>query len=245
MSADAGESPRTVLDPIDRISESLFGLIMVLTFTRSLNAAQSGHAEVRDMLIGAVGCNLAWGIVDAVMYLMTCWTERARHLMTLHAVRAARDAAAAHRVIAGTMHPAIAAGFSAEALEAVRVRLLAEPEPPQRPSLKRRDWLGAGSVFLWVFLITFPIMVQADTAVPALSLPFDIRWAREVDDASRARLEADLGLMEGQPVTRDERGRTWTYRMRYPTQDRIRTVLRHPLVEDTARIDAARLEIVD
>jgi VIT1/CCC1 family predicted Fe2+/Mn2+ transporter len=74
-------------------------------------------------------------------------------------VRAARDAAAAHRVIAGTMHPAIAAGFSAEALEAVRVRLLAEPEPPQRPSLKRRDWLGAGSVFLWVFLITFPVVV--------------------------------------------------------------------------------------
>jgi hypothetical protein len=90
-----------------------------------------------------------------------------------------------------------------------------------------------------------PAEVQADNAVPALSLPFDIRWAGEVDDATRAKLEADLGLMEGQPVARDERGRTWTYRMRYPTQDRIRTVLRHPLVEDTARIDAARLEIVD
>jgi hypothetical protein len=90
-----------------------------------------------------------------------------------------------------------------------------------------------------------PAEVQADNAVPPLSLPFDIRWAGEVDDASRVKLEADLGLMEGQPVARDERGRTWTYRLRQPTQDRVRTVLRHPLVEDTARIDAARLEIVD
>jgi hypothetical protein len=90
-----------------------------------------------------------------------------------------------------------------------------------------------------------PAEVQADNAVPPLSLPFDIRWASEVDDASRTKLEADLGLAEGQQLARDERGRTWTYRLRHPTQDRVRTVLRHPLVEDTARIDAARLEIVD
>jgi hypothetical protein len=48
-----------VLEPIERISEVLFGLIMVLTFTGSLSAAESGHAEVRAMLIGAIGCNLA------------------------------------------------------------------------------------------------------------------------------------------------------------------------------------------
>jgi hypothetical protein len=90
-----------------------------------------------------------------------------------------------------------------------------------------------------------PAEVQADNAVPPLSLPFDLRWTREVDDASRTKLEADLGLTEGQQVSRDESGRTWTYRLRRPTQDRVRTVLRHPLVEDTARIDASRLEIVD
>ncbi|HEX5667001.1 MAG TPA: hypothetical protein VFX71_09210 [Hyphomicrobium sp.] len=28
------------------------------------------------MLIGAIGCNLAWGLIDAVMYLMSCLTER-------------------------------------------------------------------------------------------------------------------------------------------------------------------------
>ena len=67
-----------VLEPIERISEVLFGLIMVLTFTGSLSVAESGRAEVRDMLVGALGCNLAWGVIDAIMYLMGCLVEHAR-----------------------------------------------------------------------------------------------------------------------------------------------------------------------
>ena len=55
---------RGVLDPIERISEILFGLIMALTFTGTLSAASAGRAEVREMLLGAIGCNLAWGLVD-------------------------------------------------------------------------------------------------------------------------------------------------------------------------------------
>lgn len=85
----------------------------------------------------------------------------------------------------------------------------------------------------------------ADNAVPTLSPPFNVRWKLEADDASRVRLEAVIGLVDGRPVTSDPRGRTWSYRLRRPTPDRVRTLLRHPLVEDTARIDAARLEIVE
>jgi hypothetical protein len=52
-----------ILDPIDRVSEVLFGLIMVLTFTGSLSIAEAGRDDVRTMLIGALGCNVAWGII--------------------------------------------------------------------------------------------------------------------------------------------------------------------------------------
>ena len=48
----------------------LFALIMVLTFTCSFSVAGAGREQVRTMLIGALGCNLAWGIIDAVFYLM-------------------------------------------------------------------------------------------------------------------------------------------------------------------------------
>jgi hypothetical protein len=67
-------SPR--LRPIDRVSEVLFGLIMVLTFTGSLSIAEAGREDVRTMLIGALGCNLAWGIIDAAFYLMSALAEK-------------------------------------------------------------------------------------------------------------------------------------------------------------------------
>jgi hypothetical protein len=52
-----------VLDPVDRARDVLFGLIMVLTFTVSLNVAEAGRSDVRAMLIGALGCNFACGII--------------------------------------------------------------------------------------------------------------------------------------------------------------------------------------
>ncbi len=58
-----------ILDPLERSSEIIFGLIMALTFTSTISLLAS-KADVRMMLAGALGCNLAWGIVDASMYLL-------------------------------------------------------------------------------------------------------------------------------------------------------------------------------
>ena len=55
----------SILDPVERVSEMLFGLFMALTFVGAISVAESGRAEVRDLLIAAIGCNLAWGLVDA------------------------------------------------------------------------------------------------------------------------------------------------------------------------------------
>ncbi len=76
-----------VLEPIDRVSEVLFGLIMVLTFTGSLSVAEAGRDDVRAMLVGALGCNLAWGIIDAILYLMGCLAEKGRNLATFRPSR--------------------------------------------------------------------------------------------------------------------------------------------------------------
>jgi hypothetical protein len=67
---------RRLLDPVSRISEILFGVIMALTITTTLSAATAGRSELRTLLAGALGCNLAWGLVDAVMYLMALLAER-------------------------------------------------------------------------------------------------------------------------------------------------------------------------
>ena len=82
MPSDPIRSSKRVLEPSERIAEVLFALIMVLTFTGSLSVAEAGRDDVRAMLIGALGCNLAWGIIDAVLYLMGCLAEKGRDLMT-------------------------------------------------------------------------------------------------------------------------------------------------------------------
>jgi hypothetical protein len=49
----------TLLDPMERIAEVLFGVIMTLTFTCTLAVETADRLRVRTMLIGALGCNLA------------------------------------------------------------------------------------------------------------------------------------------------------------------------------------------
>jgi hypothetical protein len=92
---------------------------------------------------------------------------------------------------------------------------------------------------------TRPPDAVADNVARPPSSPFDIRWKPEVDDGARARIEAELGLSEATRVDRDPSGRTWTYRLRQPSRDRVRAIVMSPVVEDTARIDRDRLEIED
>ena len=64
---EATESAREpVLSPVSRVSEMLFGLFMALTFVGAVSVTESGN-EVQAVLAAALGCNLAWGLVDAVM----------------------------------------------------------------------------------------------------------------------------------------------------------------------------------
>ena len=65
MAKNDSNSDGRQLDPIERSSEVLFGLIMVLTFTGSLRITGADRDSVRTMLVAALGCNLAWGMIDA------------------------------------------------------------------------------------------------------------------------------------------------------------------------------------
>jgi hypothetical protein len=151
------KSSKRVLEPHERIAEVLFGLIMVLTFTGSLSIAESGRHEIRTMLIGAVGCNLAWGIIDGVLYLMGCLAEKGRALTTFRAVRQVTDPEKGQRLVADALPPLVASVLEPSELEAMRQRLQQLPEPPARARLSKDDWIGAVGVFLLVFLSTFPV----------------------------------------------------------------------------------------
>lgn len=158
MAFEAGRSFR-LLDPIDRVSEVLFGLIMVLTSTNMVSVATAGRAEIGTMIIGALGCNLAWGIIDAALYLMGCLEERGRNLLMLRSVRQTASAEEARHQIAEALPEPLASVLSEDEARAMREKLLQLPEPPRRPSLNTQDWLSAGAICLWVFASTFPVVI--------------------------------------------------------------------------------------
>jgi len=173
MSDDLIKSSRRVLEPNERISEVLFGLIMVLTFTGSLSVADAGRDDVRTMLIGALGCNLAWGLIDGVLYLMGSLAGKGRDLVTYRAVRKTNDPKKAQRLIAGALPSVIASVVQPAELDAIHRRLQQLPEPPSHARLSRSDWRGAFGVFLLVFFSTFPVAIPfifVQNVMPAMRL---------------------------------------------------------------------------
>ena len=146
-----------ILEPMDRIAETLFGVIMALTFTCTLGVEIGDDIKVRTMLIAALGCNLAWGIIDAGVYLITRVNIESRKVTTLGALRDAADSDSARRVLADALHPVLASNVSEEQLDALRGKLQQMPALPERARLTKRDVLGALAVCLLCFISTFPI----------------------------------------------------------------------------------------
>lgn len=148
-----------VLSPVDRVSEMLFGLFMALTFIGAVSVAEGGREQIRTLFFTALGCNLAWGLVDAVMYLVRTLAERGRLLTTVRSVQSARDAEAGRKVIEQSLSQAAARLLSATEIEAVRGRIMAMTSLPEKPVLKTKDLLAALAIFLVVVVSTFPVVL--------------------------------------------------------------------------------------
>jgi hypothetical protein len=155
----ASKSAQCLLEPIERISEVLFGLIMVLTITCSFSIAEADRKKVSTMLLGALGCNLAWEIIDGFMYLMACFSSRGQNIIALKALRNAPTSEEAHEIISNALPPLIRSLLSEAELESLRQKLNQLPDPPPRPRLAKKDWLGGLGVFLLVSLSTFPVVM--------------------------------------------------------------------------------------
>ncbi len=158
MTTQAPNQRKRILSPVERFSEILFGLIMVLTFTGSLSIAKAGREDVKAMLIGAIGCNIAWGIVDAVMYILSSLAER-RHVFTLvQSLRHSRDPEQIRRVLAHALPESIApAVLSADTGRFSAI--LAKLPDPLPPRVSGEVIRGAIGVFLLVLLATFPVVL--------------------------------------------------------------------------------------
>ena len=190
MPGAASKPIGTMLEPMERIAEILFGVIMTLTFTCTLAVETADRLQVRTMLIGALGCNLAWGIIDAGVYLITRINTESRKVAAVRAIREAADGRAARQILANSFNPALASALSNEQLESMRQNLRQMPEPLQRPKLTKRDWLGAGGLCLLCFVSTLPI------ALPFIFVS-DARLALRISNAVAVALLALCGYAFG------------------------------------------------
>lgn len=147
-----------VLNPVDRIAEVLFGLIMVLSFTGAISASTDAREDVRELLWAALGCNVAWGLVDAIMYLMNVAVERGHSITVVKKLRAAEDSEAV-QILKDEMQPAIAGLMTSSELQELSARLKKLPEPTKKHLITGMDvWAGV-QIFLLVFLCTFPVAI--------------------------------------------------------------------------------------
>jgi VIT1/CCC1 family predicted Fe2+/Mn2+ transporter len=157
--AKATFNPRKrLLDPIERSSEILFGLIMVLTFTGSFRASGADHDSVDRMLIGALGCNLAWGVIDAIFYLMAALSQRGHNLALLKEVQGASPERG-RTLINDAISDDLAGVLTDSEIESIRSRMIQVPKRHRHPRLHKTDYGAALGVFLLVFLSTFPVVL--------------------------------------------------------------------------------------
>ena len=149
---------KRLLDPMERISEILFGLVMVLTITCSFSVGGAGRTEVHQMLVGALGCNIAWGAIDAVLFWLACFHS---HGEKIKALRAARTKAPqeAYAVISDALPPVLASVMTPAEFETIRLKLSQLSQPPGRPRLTKDEWLAGVGVFLLVVAATLPVVL--------------------------------------------------------------------------------------
>ena len=184
------------LDPASRMGEVLFGLIMVLSVTLivGLNKTE-GDAGIHELVFAAIGCNVAWGIIDAVMYVMSCITQRGERTRLILAIREAADRDAALATIREAIEYDVAeltGPDDREALYDAIYRHLAG-QTPETPWMTRADFLGALASFWLVFMTCFPAV-----------LPFlfirDPQYALHVSNALLLAMLFAVGVMWGDYV---------------------------------------------
>jgi hypothetical protein len=151
------------LDPGSHMGEILFGLIMTLTFTLAAGIViqEEGRAGAREMLVGILGCNLAWGVIDGVLHVLGQVFERGRvRRIGLHLRQAGSDAEARQMVAAEfdeTLAPVTDEPVRQRLYQSIVENVRRAPATPNR--VRRKDVLGGLAAGWLVFACSFPAVL--------------------------------------------------------------------------------------
>jgi VIT1/CCC1 family predicted Fe2+/Mn2+ transporter len=153
------QTSKRFLGPVERISEVLFGLVMTLSFTGTMSVVAQGREDVRTMLLAVLGCNIAWGIIDGILYLLGAISERGREFQLLKAITRTSSAEQAQALITEAISPTVAGVLRPDEFESIRQRLANLPDRQRGRMITGRDIGGTVGVFLFVVVSCLPVLI--------------------------------------------------------------------------------------
>lgn len=156
-----------LLDPIDRLAETIYSILVLLTFTLAFRIFHLAPGEavtseyVNELLAGAILAILAWGVIDGIVYVLTEVFERGEKHRILWYIESADTPEEAAEAVADELD------FILEPItnESQRQSLYAEildhlhDSEPQPIRLKREDLTGGAASVLIAVLAVLPSLL--------------------------------------------------------------------------------------
>jgi VIT1/CCC1 family predicted Fe2+/Mn2+ transporter len=169
------------LDPASSLGEIMFGLIMTLTFTlgAGIIMEEEGREGAHELLIALVGCNIAWGVIDAAMYLVNELFARGKRRRIAHAVQSAVDEHGGVAVVADELDQYFEDVADEKERHALYSRVAAKVRTAEiKPNrLTKADFMGA----FWSFWLV--VISSAPAAIPFLIVDdarLALRWSNGI-----------------------------------------------------------------
>lgn len=142
----------------------MFGLIMAMTVIGAARVALlSGDEEVtgRVIISAALGCNIAWGLVDAIMYVFTELFDRGKYLGLVAKIKNCKDEETAIPIINKEIDSIILDSLSDDERKRVCSDVFKSVSriEPKAARVTRDDIMGAIVCFLFTFATAFITVV--------------------------------------------------------------------------------------
>lgn len=158
-----------LLDPVDRLVEGIYSVLIVLTFTLAARAVktQGGQVVLEDwdtvlhLFAAAAGCALAWGLIDGAMYVLTCAFERGKDRRLYRLISTTATEEAGVTLLADELDDELGALASEAERGQIystlyqRLRLA----PPPRAGFKQEDFAGGFGTFLVAVGAAIPVLL--------------------------------------------------------------------------------------
>lgn len=149
------------LDPSERLDELLFGLIMVLSITLGVSLATDAGGSASQVAWTILGCNLAWGLIDGCMHVVTQLFVRGSGARLVQSLRSAGSEAEQLATVGSVLDDHLCALTTADERRGLYLEISRRLRGAQlQPTRVAADDVYGGLAIVWlVVLASIPAVV--------------------------------------------------------------------------------------